>query len=96
MIIFPIVIMASIIMYIYYKVAILRSKDSLIQVYTNAKARMALGIFILFFGVNQYLFYLTSFAIIVALIFAILGVMQFMRGYREAKHYKGEWRRLHS
>lgn len=94
MVIFPILIMASLVMYIYYKVAILRSKDELTQVYINAKARICLGIFVLVFGANQYIFYQTKLALFIAIIFVVLGMMQAVRGYKEAVHYRKEWRRL--
>lgn len=94
MVIFPIVIVTSIVLYIYYKVAILRTKDGLSQHYLNAKSRICLGVFILFFGVNQYLFYQTKLALFIAIIFAILGVLQINRGIKETRHYRKEWERL--
>ncbi len=49
MVVFPIVIIISIVLYVYYKVMILRGSDPLIQEILNAKARISLGIFISFF-----------------------------------------------
>lgn len=43
MLIFAILIVISIVMYIYYKVAILKTKETLLQKYQNAKARIFLG-----------------------------------------------------
>jgi len=94
MVIFPIVIVISIVLYIYYKVAILRTKDSLSQHYFNAKARICLGTFILFFGMNQYLFYQTKISLFIAIIFALLGILQLNRGIKETIHYRKEWQRL--
>lgn len=94
MIIFPIVIVVSIVLYVYYKVAILRTKDGLSQHYLNAKSRICLGTFILFFGMNQYLFYQTKLALFIAIIFASLGILQLNRGIKEMKHYRKEWQRL--
>lgn len=94
MIIFPILIMISIVLYIYYKVAILRSKDELTQVYFNAKSRVCLGSFILLFGVNQYLFYESKLALFIGIIFLVLGGLQINYGLKEAKHYRNEWQRL--
>lgn len=95
MFIFALLILVSLVMYIYYKVAILRSKDELTQVYINAKARVCLGAFVFFFGINQYIFYQTQLSLLFGFIFLILGGMQMVRGYKEAVHYKKEWRRLH-
>ncbi|HLQ73353.1 MAG TPA: YtpI family protein [Bacillota bacterium] len=95
MFIFALFIIISLVMYIYYKVAILRSKDELIQVYTNAKARICLGGFVFFFGINQYIFYQTKVSLLFGFVFLALGGMQIIRGYKEMVHYKKEWRRLH-
>lgn len=94
MIIFTIVMVISIALYVYYKVAIVKSKDILVQKYYNGKSRVCLGTFILFFGVNQYFFYNSTISLIIGLIFIALGAMQGYRGYKETKHYRGEWRRL--
>ncbi|MCT2537170.1 YtpI family protein [Aquibacillus koreensis] len=90
MIIFPIVIVVSLILYVYYKVTIIRSKDMLQQVYLNAKAKISLGVFISFFGINQYLFYETKFALYVTIVFVILGVAQIISGFKRTKHYANE------
>lgn len=94
MFIFPIMIILSLVFYVYYKVAILKNKDGLTQAYFNAKSRVCLGSFISFFGVNQYLFYETKLALFIAIIFLVLGIMQFVHGYKQAKFYRKEWRRL--
>lgn len=95
MLIFAFIIIISIVMYIYYKVSILRTKDELVQKYTNAKARIFLGSFILAFGVNQYIAYQTKFILFISIVFVILGMIQIISGYKEAKHYRNEYRRLH-
>lgn len=94
MLIFAIIIIISIVLYIYYKVAILRTKDELTQVYFNAKARFFLGSFIFSFGVNQYIAYQTRFILFISIIFVLLGSLQMVYGFREAKHYRSEWKRL--
>ncbi|WP_010651145.1 YtpI family protein [Oceanobacillus massiliensis] len=94
MVIFPIIIVVSAVLYIYYKVAILKSNDELTQKYFNGKARLCLGTFLLFFGINQYLFYKTQLSLFIGILFLILGGLQAYRGFKEAKHYRNEWRRL--
>ncbi|SHF78560.1 YtpI family protein [Ornithinibacillus halophilus] len=94
MIIFPIIIVLSLVMYVYYKVAILKSKDSLTQRYFNAKSRICLGLFISAFAINQYVFYETQLSLFVGLVFLVLGVLQAVRGWKETKHYRSEYRRL--
>lgn len=95
MLIFAIMIAVSIIMYIYYKVMILRTKDELTQRYINSKARIFLGSFILFFGINQYIAYQTKIILFISLVFFVLGLIQIVHGFRAAKHYRNEYRRLH-
>ncbi|SEQ72969.1 YtpI family protein [Piscibacillus halophilus] len=88
--IFITLIIVSFVLYIYFKVQILKSKDPLYMQFTNAKARMSLGVFISTFGMNQYYFYQTQLALFVCIIFLALGIAQIVYGYKLYKHYKGE------
>ncbi|HLT55761.1 MAG TPA: YtpI family protein [Bacillota bacterium] len=94
MIIFTILIIFSVVFYVYYKVAILKSKDILEQKYFNGKARLCLGAFLLFFAINQYVFYKTQLSLFIGIIFITLGTLHIVRGYKESKHYRNEFRRL--
>lgn len=96
MLIFAIIIVISIVFYIYYKVAILKTKDELSQVYFNAKARFFLGSFIFSFGVNQYIAYQTKFILFISIVFILLGSLQMIYGFKEARHYRNEWKRLNN
>src|SRR5699024_7710774 len=95
MFIFPILIILSLVLYVYYKVSILKSKDGLTQAYFNAKSRICLGVFVASFGINQYLFYLSKLSLFIGIIFTILGLMQITLGYKQAKFYRKERKRLH-
>lgn len=95
MFIFAVFIMISIVMYVYYKVAILKTKDKLSQKYLNAKSRIFLGSFLFFFGINQYIAYQTRFILFISIVFLLLGALQIIDGLKEAKHYRNEWKRLH-
>ncbi|MBB6452099.1 putative Abi (CAAX) family protease [Salirhabdus euzebyi] len=90
MIIFPIIIVLAIVMYIYFKVKILTLKEPILMQLTNAKARIALGIFIFFFGINQYLFYETSLALFIGIVFLLIGVMQAQYGFKLYKFFRKE------
>ncbi len=92
--IFITIIVVSFILYIYFKVRIVSQKDPLYMRFTNAKARMALGIFIASFGANQYVYYQTQLALFICLIFIVLGIVQIVYGYKLYKHYRGEMIRL--
>lgn len=86
--------MISIVLYIYYKVAILKTKDKLTQKYFNGKARIFLGTFLIFFGINQYIAYQTRIILFISIVFILLGILQSIDGFKEAKHYRNEWKRL--
>lgn len=90
MIIFPIIILLSLVLYVYYKVAIIRSNDILKQLYLNSKGKIFLGSFILFFGINQYLYYETRIALYIAIVFILMGGAQIMYGIKNARHYHSE------
>ncbi|WP_431804594.1 YtpI family protein [Halobacillus andaensis] len=94
MILFPTIILISFVLYIYYKVMVVKTKDPLAQEYLNSKARMALGVFIFFFAVNQYLFYETRLSLFVGIVFLILGVLQFRLGFKASRHYQNEYQKL--
>jgi|SRR5699024_9048000 len=95
MFILPILIILSLVLYVYYKVAILKSKDALTQSYFNARSRICLGTFVAAFGINQYLFYQSRFSLFIGIAFLILGGIQLVYGYRQSKFYRKEWKRLH-
>ncbi|MEN1968231.1 YtpI family protein [Lentibacillus sp. N15] len=95
MVILPIIIAIALVLYIYYKVAILKSKDKLTQAYFNAKSRICLGVFVLMFGINQYVYYQTKLSLFIGIVFLILGGMQLNLGWKESKHYRKEWKRLY-
>lgn len=92
--IFPVIIVLSAVLYVYYKVAILKTKDKLTQAYYNAKSRVCLGGFVLFFGINQYIFYQTKISLLIGILFVLLGSLQTYYGLKEVKHYRKEWQRL--
>ncbi|WP_188453419.1 YtpI family protein [Virgibacillus oceani] len=94
MVIFPIIITISLVLWVYYKVAILRSNDKLTQAYFNAKSRICLGSFVFFFAINQYIFYETKLSLFIGIILLILGAMQLNLGFKETRHYRNEWKRL--
>ncbi|WP_100012094.1 YtpI family protein [Lentibacillus sediminis] len=94
MVIFPIIIVVSAVLWVYYKVQILRERDGLVQAYFNARSRICLGSVVFFFAINQYLFYQTRLSLFIGIVFLLLGGMQLVRGFREVKHYKREWQRV--
>jgi len=94
MIIFPFIIILSVVFYVYYKVSILRTKDGLTQHYMNAKSRISLGVFLIAMAITQYVAYQTKTALFICLVFFILGIIQAVYGFNAARHYRNEWKRL--
>ncbi|MCP8617110.1 YtpI family protein [Salirhabdus salicampi] len=90
MFIFVLIVVLSIVMYIFFKVKILTLKDQLMMHYTNAKARIALGMFIFFFAMNQYLFYQTKLSLYIGIVFLFLGAIQIHYGYKLFSFYRNE------
>ncbi|WP_077621209.1 YtpI family protein [Sediminibacillus massiliensis] len=90
MFVFPIIIVISLVLYVYYKVTILRIDDPLDQLYLNSKGKVSLGVFILFFGIHSYLFYETKIALYIGIVFVLLGAMQIADGLKRARHYRKE------
>src|SRR5699024_2740863 len=88
MFIFALIIIITIVMFIYYKVMILRTSDRLIQVYNNSKAKLFLDTFLISFGINQYLSYQVTLLLIISLIFILLGSLQVYHRFKVTRHYK--------
>lgn len=96
MFILPVIVIVSIVFYIYYKVAILKTEEIIVQLYYNGRARMALGSFILSAGISLYIVYQSKLSLFVASVFLLLGLMQFIRGFNESRHYQREYQRTNS
>jgi|SRR5699024_1081503 len=94
MFILPVIVFVSIIFYIYYKVAILKTSEIIMQLYYNARARMALGSFILSAGPTLYVLYQSKLSLFIAIVFVLLGILQVIRGFNESRHYQKEYRRV--
>ncbi|MDY0405341.1 YtpI family protein [Virgibacillus sp. 179-BFC.A HS] len=94
-VIFPMIIVISLVLYVYYKVAIIKASDGLTRGYYNGKSRICLGSFILFFGINQYVYYQTRLSLFIGIVFILLGCLQLYVGIKESKFYRKEFRRVH-
>ncbi len=93
LVIFPIIILISFVLYLYYKVMVWKTKDSLQQEYLNSRSKIFMGIFIFFFGINQYLFYETRLSLFIGILFLIIGVFQFRYGIKATRHYQNEYQK---
>lgn len=94
MFIFAVIILLSLVLYVYYKVAIVKTNNGLKQAYFHAKSRICLGSFLIAFTINQYIFYQTRISLFIGIVFLIFGLPLVLRGIKEVKHYRNEWKRL--
>lgn len=68
-----ILIVMALFVYLFYRIKSWRTKKPLLKQWVATKAQIALGLFILLFGVNRLFLPLSTFIIIVCAVFIILG-----------------------
>ena len=79
-------IIFSFIAYFYYKTKQFRSTLPIQKKWYTAKAGTALGIFMIFFGLNVTIIYPTAVGYAVAAVFIILGAATASNNYKRARH----------
>lgn len=77
----------SISFYLYFKVKAVRTKAPYEKQWRNTKASIALGAFLLFFGINQVIQPRSTVEIVISIIFIILGLINVIFGIKAYKHY---------
>ncbi|MBA4537118.1 YtpI family protein [Bacillus aquiflavi] len=77
----------SLALYLFYKMRFFRSRLPAEKKWLSSKSGMALGFFILLFGINQLFLFQTVLTYIVSAIFIFLGVINVWAGYKAYKHY---------
>lgn len=87
MIALVICIILSLFLYLFYKMKQYRSKLPAERKWLASKGNIALGFFILLFGVNQLFIFQTPVTYVVSTIFIILGCINIVGGYRLSKFY---------
>ncbi|MDM5228876.1 YtpI family protein [Cytobacillus sp. NJ13] len=85
--IFVILIIVSFSFYIFYKVKFFRSKQPAERQWISAKSRIALGSFVAIFGLNQLFLYNTTTALIVGIVFILIGGLSIWGGIKAYKFY---------
>lgn len=53
----------------------------------SSKSSIALGSFVFFFGVNQLIPFRSTVALVVGIVFVLIGTLSIWAGYRAYKHY---------
>lgn len=79
-------IIVSFVAYFYYKTKQFRTVLPIRKKWNNAKAGSALGIFMIFVGLNITIIYPTAVGYIVAALFSIIGIGYALNNFKRAKH----------
>ncbi|MDT8859405.1 YtpI family protein [Alkalihalobacillus sp. MEB130] len=82
-----IIIIISAVFFLYNKIRMWRSSESLLKRIYQTKSSLALGFFLTAFGANLLIFNRSMIDIVVGVLFAILGVANIIYGYRASRHY---------
>ncbi|XJZ26468.1 YtpI family protein [Bacillota bacterium Lsc_1132] len=80
-------IIISLAFYIFYKMKYVRSRHPAEKKWLSAKSSIALGLFVLLFGINQLFLHQTPITYVVAGIFILIGGMSFLAGIKAYKYY---------
>lgn len=83
---FIVLIICSIMAYFYFKTKQFRSTLPIQTKWYKAKAGVALGLFVVFFGFNTFILFNTLAAYLVGVIFVIVGFMEAFYSFKRAKH----------
>ncbi len=84
--IFIILIVLSFAAYFYYKTKQFRSTLPIRKKWYKAKANIALGCFIIAFGLNTCIVYPTLVGYAIAAVFVVVGFMQAYSNFKRARH----------
>ncbi len=84
--IFVFFIVFSFVFYFYYKTKQFRSTLPIRKKWYTAKAGVALGIFVIAFGLNATIIYPTTIGYGVAVVFVLLGASLAFTNYKRARH----------
>lgn len=77
----------SLAFYVFYKTKYIRSNRPVEKNWLSSKTKIALGVFIALFGINQLFLFHTITTYIVAPVFIILGVFSVWTGIKMYRHY---------
>ncbi|MEB1807780.1 MAG: YtpI family protein [Bacillaceae bacterium] len=82
-----ILIVISLAFFIYFKIKFWRTTAEIEKKWQQTRANIALGSFLIFFGLNLLVFPRSTVDIIIGIIFALLGAANAYFGLQNYKHY---------
>lgn len=74
--------------YLFFRVKYYRIKQPYHRQWISSKATIALGLFMLFFGVDQLILWRDKVSTIVGIVFAVVGFVYALQGFRTYKFYQ--------
>jgi len=74
--------------YLFFRVKYFRIKQPYHRQWISSKATIALGLFMLFFGVDQLILWRDTVSTIVGIVFAVVGLVYALQGFRTYKFYQ--------
>lgn len=80
-------IVVSFMFYLFYKTKYFRTRRPMEKRWLSGKSSMALGLFVMLFGLNQFFVYLSTISIIVGVLFILIGGASIYNGFRQYKHF---------
>ncbi|RNF40845.1 YtpI family protein [Planococcus salinus] len=87
MLIFVFFIIVSFVFYFYYKTKQFRATLPIRKKWYASVASVALGSFVMFFGINQLFLFQSTLTYVISGIFIVLGLGLIVYNYKAAKHY---------
>lgn len=82
-----VLIIFSLVFYIFYKAKYFRTKLPAEKKWISAKSSIALGSFVALFGINQLFLFQSTVTYIVAAVFIILGLINILGGVKAYKYF---------
>jgi hypothetical protein len=87
MLVFAVLIVISLMFYIFYKVQHFRTRMPMERKWISGKSSIALGLFVALFGINQLFLYQTTITYVVSAIFIVFGSISVWGGYKIYRFY---------
>lgn len=85
--VFVVIIVFSVIFYLYYKVKSFQAKAPIEKKWWNAKSSIALGLFVAVFGFNRLFITQTTVSIVIGILFIIVGTISIWTNFKAYKYY---------
>ncbi|MFS0780605.1 YtpI family protein [Bacillus sp. 1P06AnD] len=85
--VFVILITLSVGFYLFYKIRFFRTKQPMERKWLSAKSSMALGLFVLLFGINQLFLFQTALTYIISAIFILMGALSLWGGFKSYRFF---------